>query len=79
MAERREVCEKCVRKGQPVWKAVRWCVSLAAAFDLILRRKVRHSDAKTLLELKEVILKAQAELMEVWTLDRFDDLHPKAA
>lgn len=66
-----ELCERKVRKGGVTWEPIKWYVSLPAAFEALLRRKVRNSDARTLLELKDAILRGQADLMEVWTLDRF--------
>lgn len=71
-----ELSEQRTRGGKTIWEAVLWFVDLSAVFDYLLKRRIRNSDAKTLSELKETILKAQAELMSVWTLNKFDDLLP---
>jgi hypothetical protein len=72
-----ELCEQRTRRGKTEWEACLWFVDLASVFNELLKRRVRNSDARTLLELKEVIKTAQAELLEAWNLNKFDVLMPK--
>ncbi len=65
-----ELCEERRQKGQIVWLAVGWYADLGAALNAVAKRKVRNSDAKTLQELKAVVLAVRKELTEVWTMER---------
>ncbi|RNC71833.1 MAG: hypothetical protein ED859_03785 [Desulfuromonadales bacterium] len=68
-----ELCERRKRGGEFSWEAVGWYSSLAAAFNSLLSRRVRNSEAQSLTELKEVIERAHRELSDAWTLERFKD------
>lgn len=65
-----ELCEERRQKGETSWTPIAWYADLGAALNAIAKRKVRNSEAKTLRELKAVVLEVRKELTEVWAVDR---------
>lgn len=61
-----EICQERQKKDQTVWAATGYYADLAAALNAVAKLKIRDSDARTLQELKAVILAVRQELTEVW-------------
>ena len=66
-----DLCFSRKRKGHDVWEAEKYFTDLGALFDELLKRKIRHSDARSLTDLKDTFEKAKAELMEAWSCNKF--------
>jgi hypothetical protein len=49
--------------------AFKWFASIGAALSKIIEMKVKASDAKSLLDLKQVIEAARAEIMAAWSTE----------
>ena len=49
------------------WSAFKWFASLPQALSRVLEMKVRASDATTLVQLREDLESARAEIMAAWS------------
>jgi len=56
------------RKGETTTEleSFKWFSNIGSALNRIIDLKVKRSDAQTLLELRQVIESAQAEVMKAW-------------